>query len=175
MGAAAAGRLLMHGHDVRQWEREEAVVLLKQAFENSRERFVVFGVQIEKAAPMPQGREVDFIRPPREWRYKGDPVLVAQHSPFTAALTLEDVAEQAASGFAVVPGFGAELAFDHRRHERVRVDLAMGMAERDADRLASVLEDVNVADVRQQAQLTGAVAPNLDEVLDLLHRLLTER
>jgi hypothetical protein len=49
------------------------------------------------------------------------------------------------------------------------------MAEGDADHVATVLEDEDVADVGQPAELVGPIAPDLDEVLDVLDTLLTER
>ena len=64
-----------------------------------------------------------------------------------------------------------ELVLHDGRHEWIRVNLPMGMAQRDADRLAAVLEDVDVADVSKAAELVGAVAPDLDEVLDVPDRL----
>jgi len=51
----------------------------------------------------------------------------------------------------------------------------MRMAERDADRLASVLEDEHVADVGKPAELIGAIPPDLDEVPDVFDGLLSER
>jgi hypothetical protein len=49
------------------------------------------------------------------------------------------------------------------------------VAQRDADLLTAVLEDIHVLDVGQAAQLVGAVAPDLDEVTDVLDALLAER
>ena len=70
---------------------------------------------------------------------------------------------------------GRLLVLHDGRHKWIRVDLAMGMAQRDADRLAAVLEDVHVSDVSKAAELVGAVAPDLDEVLDVLDRLFAQR
>ena len=45
----------------------------------------------------------------------------------------------------------------------------------DANRLAAVLENVDVAHIREPAKGLGPVAPYLDEVLDVFLRLLAER
>jgi hypothetical protein len=60
-------------------------------------------------------------------------------------------------------------------HERICVDLAMWMAERHADGFAAVLKDVHVLHVGETAELLGSVAPHLDQVPDVLLRLLAER
>ena len=49
------------------------------------------------------------------------------------------------------------------------------MAERDTDLFAAILEDVDVADVGQAAELARAVAPHRDQVADVVDALLAER
>jgi hypothetical protein len=49
------------------------------------------------------------------------------------------------------------------------------VAERDADLLAAVLEHEDVLDVREAAELPGAVAPDVDEVADVLDGLRPQR
>src|SRR5438270_12062551 len=73
-----------------------------------------------------------------------------------------------------MPRLGAQLLLNDRRHERVSVDLSMGMAQGDADSLASVLEDVDITHPGQPREIKGAIAPHLDEILDVLDGLLAQ-
>src|SRR5579859_4940849 len=106
--------------------------------------------------------------------HESDPSLVADHGALAASLTFDDLAVETATCFAHVPGSRRQLSPKHGRDERVRVDLAVRMAERDTDLLASVLEDVHVADVGQAAQLAGTIAPDLDQVPDVIDGLPAE-
>src|SRR6266850_246184 len=175
MAASAAGRLLVHRHHVRQRPVEKAVVFLEHAFEVACERLVVFVVEVSERAPMTDGREMDLVRPACEWRDEGDPSVVIEHGPLTSALALDDIAVKAPAGLAHVPRFCIELALYDRRHEWIGVDLSVRMAQGDADDLSSVLEDIDVTNVGQPAELAGAIAPYLDEVEDVIDALLAER
>src|SRR5205823_4485927 len=101
--------------------------------------------------------------------------LVFEDPSHPALLCLDHVTVETAPGLALVPRLRGELALQDWRHERVRVDLAVRMAERDPDLLAAILEDVHVLDVWKAAQLIGAVAPDLDQVEDVVDALLPER
>ena len=48
------------------------------------------------------------------------------------------------------------------------------MAERDANHLAAVLENVDITDVGQAAELIGAIPPDFDEIPDVIDALLSE-
>src|SRR5439155_18735350 len=96
------------------------------------------------------------------------------HFSSASLLTFDDVAVQAPPGLAHVLRLGGKLALDDGRDERVGVDLAVGMAQGDADLLAAILENVDIAHVGQPAELAGAVAPDLDEVADVLDALLAQ-
>src|ERR1700693_144308 len=126
--AAAAGGLLVHGHDIWKRPLEEAVVLLQQAFERASKRLVVVGIEVGDATAMGDGRDGDLVRPARERRDERDPALVAQHGSLAAPLALDDVAVQAPTRLAYVSRLGGELSLDDRGHERVGVDLAVRMA-----------------------------------------------
>src|SRR2546429_401165 len=60
-----------------------------------------------------------------------------------------------------------EHPFGARRDERVAVDLAVRMGQRDADLLAAVLEAVHLLHPGPLGQLRGAVRPGVVEVEDL--------
>src|SRR5258708_38812397 len=124
---------------------------------------------------MGDGREMDLIWPACEWRDECDPPLVAQHGPLAAALALDDVAVQTPAGPSHVPRLGGQFTLDDRGNKWICVKLAVGMAQGDADRLASVLEHEHVPDVGEAAELIGAIAPDLDEVLDMIDGLRSER
>src|SRR5882762_343048 len=175
MAAAAAGRFLVHRHDVGQRPLEKAVVLLQQALEVAGKRLVIVLVEGRQAAAMIDRREMHLIRPARERRDECDPAIIGEDDPLPAALAVDDVAVKAAAGLAHVSRLGGELALDDWRYEWVGIDLSMGMAERDADHLTAVLEDVDVADVWQPTQLLGAIAPDLDEIADVIDALLAQR
>src|ERR1700716_1986777 len=175
VGADASGGRLMHGHHIWQCAVEEPVVLLQHALENFREGFVIIAVEVEQTRAMADRREVHLVRPARERGHERDPVPIAQHRALAARLARDHVAVQAATCLALVPGLGAELPLPDRWDERVCVDLPMGMAQRHADFLAAVFEDVDVANIGQPAQLAGAITPRLDEVTDVLDALLAER
>src|SRR3981081_2698081 len=124
---------------------------------------------------MSDRRQVHLIRPARERWYECDPVLILEHGARGATLAFENVAVQAPSCLAPVPRLGRQLALDDRRYERIGVDLSVWMTERHADHLASVLEDEDVADVGQTAELVRSISPDLDEVSDVIDTLLAER
>ena len=91
------------------------------------------------------------------------------------ALAVQDVLQQVAPGaLAVLGGPGDQLP-GARGDERVGVDLAVRVAERDSYLLAAVLEHVDVLDVGQPAQLPGPVAPDLDQIADVVDGLLSQR
>src|SRR5579864_3080518 len=119
--------------------------------------------------------DVDLVRPPGERRHERDPALVLDHRSLAVLLARDHVAVQATTGLAHMSRSGRELSLEHGWNEGVRVDLAVRMAERDTDLLASVLEYVDVAHVGQAAQLASPVAPNLDQVPDVVDALLAER
>src|SRR6266542_6540511 len=77
---AAAGRRLVHRHHVREWLLKQAVVLLEQAFEDSREGSVVVRIEVSQPAAMPDRRDVNLVWPAREGGHKRDPPLIAQDS-----------------------------------------------------------------------------------------------
>src|SRR5690606_8427605 len=62
----------------------------------------------------------------------------------------------------------AELQLGAGRHVRVRVDLPVGMEERDADLLAPVLEAEDLLDALQRGQLGRTVGPGLHDQLHLV-------
>src|SRR5882762_8907022 len=175
MAAAAAARFLVHRHHIGQRPLEKAVVLLQQALEVVGKRLIVLLVEVRQPPSMIDRREMHLVRPAREGRDECNPTIVGKDDPLGAALALDDVAVKASAGLAHVPRLGTQLTLDDWRHEWIRVDLSVRMAERDADNLASILEDVDVADVGQPAELIGAVAPDVDEVSDMIDALLAER
>jgi hypothetical protein len=67
-----------------------------------------------------------------------------------------------------MPSVGSQLVLHHGGHERISVDLAVRMAERYTDRFSAVLEDVDIPDIAEAAELLGPVTPHLDQVLDVL-------
>src|SRR5713226_1080198 len=101
---------LVHRHHVRKRTVEEPVVLLQQAFQDSRERFIVIAVEIEQSGAMTYRRKVHLIWPTRERRHESDPVLVAENSALAAQLALEHVAIKASPGFAHVLGLRSQLS-----------------------------------------------------------------
>jgi len=151
--AAGAWWLLMHRHHIGQRDVEQAIVLL----------------------PVAQRSKVHLVRPPCKRRHECDPPVISKDRPFSPSLSLEHVAIDAASSLLFVHGVGAQLALHDGRDEWVGIDLAVRMAESHSDRLASILEYVDVTDIRQAAQLLGAVTPYLDQVLDVIDRRLTKR
>src|SRR5713101_2965429 len=173
--AGAARRGLVHRHHIRQGAFEKPVVLLQQPLQDSRERLVVVGVEIEQSPTVSPRSQVDLIRPSREGRHERDPVLIAQDGPLALELPLEHIAVEAAAVLAYIPRLGPQLSLDHWREERIRIDLSVRVTQRDADLLAAVFEDVDVAHVGEATQLAGAVAPYLDEVANVLDALLPER
>src|SRR5258708_31818056 len=124
---------------------------------------------------MGDGREMDLIWPACEWRDECDPLLVAQQGPLAAALAVDAVAVQTPAGPSHVPRLGGQFTLDDRGNKWICVDLAVRMAQGDADRLASVLEHEHVPDVGEPAELRGAIAPDLDEVLDVIDGLCPKR
>src|SRR6266566_8347088 len=174
MAAAATRWFLVHRHHVRQRPLEKAVVLLQQALEVARKRLVVFLVEVCQPASKTDWREMHLVWPPRERRDECEPAIVGKDDPLTAALAFDDIAVKAAAGFAHVPRLGAQLALDDWGYEWIGIDLSMRMAERDADHLASIFEDVDIANVGQPAELIGSIAPDLDEVADVIDALFTK-
>src|SRR5665213_39579 len=155
--AAPARWFLVHRHDVGERNVEEAIVLLQNAFKDARERCSILFVKVEKPRPVPPGGDVHLVRPPRKGRHEGDPSVVAEHCALASALPLQHVAIKAAPCLYFVPGECAKLLLYHGRDEWVRVNLAVGVAERDADLLAAILEDVDVTHFGEAAKLLGAV------------------
>src|SRR6266566_3517298 len=144
VAAGTTGWCLVHCHHVWQRTVEEAVVLLQHTFQDPRERFIVVIVEVEQSGAMPNRRQVDLVGPARERRYERNPVLVPKDGPLAAALSADHVAVKAAAGLAFVPGLGPQLPLQDRWDERIRVDLSVWMAQRDADLLAAVLEHRDV-------------------------------
>src|SRR5712691_646046 len=171
---SARGRLV-HRHHVGEGTVEKPVVLLQKAFEDSCKRFVILAVEVEQSGAMTHRCEMHLVRPARERRHERDPVLVAEHGAPASPLALEHVAVKAASGLAHVLGLGPQLSLQNRGNEWIRVDLTVWVAQSDADLLASVFEDVDVAHIGKSAQLASAIPPHLDEVANVLDTLLTER
>ena len=62
------------------------------------------------------------------------------------------------------------FALEDRRDRRVRVDLAVGVVERDPDRFAPVLERVDVRDLRPCAEDERPVRPDRDQPAASLRR-----
>src|SRR5260370_36525518 len=56
-----------------------------------------------------------------------------------------------------------ELQLGEWWNERQRVDLAVGMVERDPDLFALVLEDVDVVDLGPRTELSVAIRPDVDQ------------
>src|SRR5258708_33733695 len=147
----APRRALVHRHHVRKRLVEQAVVLLQQALERACKRLVILCVEVLEASSMGDGREMDLIWPACEWRDECDPPLVAQHGPLAAALALDDVAVQTPAGPSHVPRLGGQFTLDYRGNKWIWLDLAVRMAQGDADRLASVLEHEHVPDLGEPA------------------------
>src|SRR5260370_30772579 len=120
---------------------------------------------------MAQRREVSHVRTARERVSQCDPVRIAKHRPLSTSFALEDVAVQAAARLAPVLCLRAQLSLQNRRYERVRVDLAVWVAQGHTDLLTTVLEDVDVLHVGKAAQLARAIAPHLDEVANVVDAL----
>src|SRR5260370_17713707 len=106
-------------------------------------------------------REMHFLGPPRKRGHECDPELVPEHGSLAAALAFDDVAVKAAAGLPHVARLRRQLAFDDRGHEWGGVDLSVRMAERDADRLTSILEDEHVPDVGKLASPLLPIPPGL--------------
>src|ERR1041384_5217661 len=168
-------RSLVHGHHVRERFVEQAVVLLEQCLQVARKGVIVSVVEIEQPASVVDWGEVDLVRPACEWRYERDPPLVADHGAHSVLLAGDHLAVEAATGLAHVPGLRSELTLENRRKERVGVDLSVRVAQGDAYLLPAVLEDVDVTNAGQAPQLSGPVAPTLDQVADVIDALLAQR
>jgi len=172
--ATTARRPLVHRHHIGERHLEETVVLLQKRLQDSRQRFVLLRIKFEQASAVPRRSEMHLVRPARECRHERDPALIAGDGAIARTLTLNHIAVETASGSAPMPGLGPQLSFDGRWHERVSVDLSVRMAQGDADRLASVLEDVDIAHALQPREIERAIAPDLDEVLDVRDGLFAE-
>src|SRR5438094_6935865 len=129
-------------------------------------------VSVEQYDAMMYMGEMNLVGTAREGRHECDPVFVAKDVPLPAALAMNHVAVEAASGFTLVLRLRAELSLQDRRDERIRVDLSVWMAKSHPDFLAAVLEYVDITHVREAPQLAGAIAPHLDEVADVVDALL---
>ena len=91
------------------------------------------------------------------------------------AFLLENIADEVAARLVEMLLRQRQFARNARRDERVSVDLAVRVMERNADRLALVLEDEDVSDEVELRKLGVAVGPDADELVDLLNRLGRER
>src|SRR5207247_4351197 len=98
--------------------------------------------QVGQTAPMPDWRQVHLVGPACELGHERKPPVVADDRARAALLAGDHVAVEAAAGLPSVSRLRRELALEHRRHERVGVDLAVRVAERDSYLLAAVLEHV---------------------------------
>src|SRR5712692_2039710 len=175
VAAASARRLLMHRHHIRKRALEEPVVSLQNTLQDRSQRCVLLPVEVEEPGSMLARSDVHLVRPAGELGDERDPALIRQHSSLASPLALENVAVEAAAGLVPVSSLRVQLALEDGWNEGIGVDLAVWMAERYPNRLTAVLEDVDVAHFRQPAEFPGAVAPHLDQVLDVVERLLTQR
>src|ERR1700682_3216385 len=145
MASAAAGRFLVHRHYIGKRTVEKAIVLLQESLQRARKRLVVIGVEISEPTAVAGGRQVDLVRPARERWDECNPVVIAQHGAPAAPFILDDVAIKTPTRLSQVPCLGRQLSLNYWRHEGICVDLAVGMAQSDADRLTAILEDIHVA------------------------------
>ena len=98
---------------------------------------------------------------------EGDEVLALDdHAAAVFELLGEEVAVEAGARLVPVAAGRFELLFRAGGDEGVGVDLAVRVVQRDAYGLALVLEDEDVLDERQRAELLVSVGPDLDEVPD---------
>ena len=113
---------------------------------------------------MALAREVDLVRPACEERDRGEPATAARHDPpAVGELLAVEVAPQAAAGLLAMRLCVGGLTLEDRRDRRVRVDLAVGVVERDPDRFAAVLERVHVRDLVPCAEDQRPVRPDRDQ------------
>ena len=112
-----------------------------------------------------------FQRPARRRRHVGYPAVVAHDDPLPRLdFGVHEVAQQVAAG-ALVIRFGVlQFGFQLRRDERVAVNLAVWMGERDADFLTVVLERENLFNTVDMRDLGGAEGPRLDNRAQATHR-----
>ena len=87
---------------------------------------------------------------------------------------IDQILEQAPTIQGVVLELRSQLSRWNRRHERVRVDLSVRMMKRDAHFDAAILERHHVLHVRDSSELDVAVAPHLDNQLEMLERQAAE-
>jgi len=156
-----AWRSLVHRHHIRHGLSEETVVALRDVLQDRSQVGSLVAIQFG------QGRQV-------ETGHEGAPAVLADDQTLLPPLG-QQVAVETAARPAMVTGKSATLPLKDRWHERIGIDLAMGVMQGDADLLASIFVNVDVAHVWQPAELQRAVGPDFDEIPDALHRLPAER
>src|SRR4051794_35609218 len=85
-------------------------------------------------------------------------------------LPRNQILEEAPSMTFVISALLFELAGRDRRHEGIRVDLAVRVVKRDADLHAAVFERVDVSDVRTCAERVVTLGPDVDEQAEMAER-----
>ena len=84
-----------------------------------------------------------------------------QHAPAILEFLRDELLDETAAVRGKKIGLLLQLPRRDRRHERVGVELAVGMRERHADFDAAVLELEDVVDVVALAELEVAIGPDL--------------
>ena len=110
-------------------------------------------------------------RPSCGRRHISHPAVVAHdHALPRIDLGVHQVTQQIAAGALEIRLRMLQLGLQLRRDERVRVDLAVWVGERDADLLAVVLEREHLLDAVDRAQLGRAEGPCLHHRAQTFHR-----
>jgi hypothetical protein len=168
--AVAPHRRLVAGQHVGQGLVEHGVEAAQEVLEQRGQAVALVVLQGRQVGQVAGREQVDLERPAGGEGHEGQPAGRPGHHPLAVRLGLHDRAGAAAAGGVAVGAGHVQLAGGPRGHERVGVDLAVGMMQGDPDLLAPVLEREHLLHPLQRAQLEGPVGPDLDHGADALHR-----
>src|SRR5207237_6164593 len=110
-----------------------------------------------------------------EWDVGDGTLSLEDDPPAVLDLVRQARALKATSLLRMEPARGRQLLLRDRRNEGEGVDLAVRMVQRDADRLAPVLEDEHVADEVPGAELQVTILPDARQVVDPIQRHRRQR
>ena len=116
------------------------------------------------------GGDERFVRPPRRNTARTRDRFVACFEQPASVFDLgaNRVLEQRSAGVDMMSRGDARLIEDRLEREVRRIDLAIRMRARDTDEVASVLEDEDVLDAGERAQLFGLCLPDSEERIEFI-------